>query len=109
MSQNRTMYVINVDLAGSKVHLNPEYFGENWCNLDQVHVRSIGGRIEVNGQEAEDYLTGKITLIFDEGNFRSPQDAKTSLGNVNKAFTGTLVINRSLREFFYNLGNVILT
>jgi hypothetical protein len=53
MSQIKPMYVINVDLAGSKIHLNPEFFNEKWCNLDKIHIRSIGGRIEVNGQKAE--------------------------------------------------------
>jgi hypothetical protein len=72
MSQIRTRYVINVDLAGSKVHLNPEYFGENWCNLDKVHILSVGGRIDVDGQEAEDYLAGRRPLILEGRTFKKP-------------------------------------
>jgi hypothetical protein len=73
MSQIRPIYVINVDLAGSKVHLNPEVFNDNWCNLDKTHVRSSGGRIEVNGQEAEDYLAGRRPLIFEGRTFKTPE------------------------------------
>jgi hypothetical protein len=76
MNQIRPKYVINVDMAGSKVHLNPEYFGKNWCNLDKVHVTSIGGRIEVTGQEAEDYLAGNRPLILEGRPFKKPTVCK---------------------------------
>jgi hypothetical protein len=57
-------YVINVDDAGSKLHLNPIFYGDMWCRLDEEHHLSAGGKMEVTRDEAIEFLTGKKPLLF---------------------------------------------
>jgi len=57
-NKGQKKYVINIDQAWSKVHLNPLYYNDMWCNLDKEHERSWGGKLFVDGAEAEDYLKG---------------------------------------------------
>jgi hypothetical protein len=64
---SKKKYVINVDEAGSKVHLNPYYFNEIWCQLDQEHDLSSGQKIFVDGAMAEKYLDGSIPLPLIDG------------------------------------------
>ncbi|MGD6933338.1 MAG: hypothetical protein ACQCN5_03940 [Candidatus Bathyarchaeia archaeon] len=61
-------YVINVDMAWSKLHLNPYHFNDVWCNLDQEHDRSPGDKIYIDGAEAEEYLNGTKQLGSIDGN-----------------------------------------
>jgi hypothetical protein len=64
MAENRTRYVINIDRAATKVHLNPIFFGDMWCNLDKEHSLSIGSKEYVEGNEAQAYLEGSKPLIY---------------------------------------------
>ena len=57
-------YVINIDDAGSKLHLNPKYYDDMWCKLDQEKRLGFGGRREVTREEAIAYRSGKKSLIF---------------------------------------------
>lgn len=66
MVENKKKYVINVDFSTtSKVHLNPYYFGNMWCRLDEEKKRKDGGKVYVTGREASEYLNGEETLFFD--------------------------------------------
>jgi len=59
-------YVINVDFpTTSRVHLNPRYFGDMWCKLNEEKMRKDGGKIYVTAGEARKYLSGEKTLFFD--------------------------------------------
>lgn len=69
-------YVINVDNAGSKIHLNPDYFEDNWCNLDREKILSEGGRIPATKEEAIAYRSGKKPLIFNGKTYRNVEDCK---------------------------------
>lgn len=65
MARNEKKYVINVDFSTtSKVHLNPDYFGNMWCRLDEEKMRKDGGKVYVTGEEARRYLNGEETLVF---------------------------------------------
>ena len=58
-------YVINVDFpTSSKVHLNPLYFGEMWCRLDEDKKHGEGGKVYVTAEQARNYLKGEETLCF---------------------------------------------
>ena len=66
MVENKTKYVINVDFPTiSRVHLNPYYFGDMWCRLDEEKMRRDGGKVYVTGEEAQCYLSGEEALLFD--------------------------------------------
>jgi hypothetical protein len=56
--------------------LNPEYFNDKWCHLDKIHIRSIGGRIELNGQEAEDYLADVFSRLNESAKYSSGSQEK---------------------------------
>jgi hypothetical protein len=64
--ENKKKYVINVDFPTiSRVHLNPLYFNDMWCGLDQGKMRKDGGKVYVTAEEARKYLKGETTLLFD--------------------------------------------
>lgn len=66
MVENKKKYVINVDFPTiSRVHLNPYYFGDMWCRLDEEKMRRDGGKVYVTGEEARGYLSGEEILFFD--------------------------------------------
>jgi len=59
-------YVINVDFpTTSRVHLNPFYFNDMWCRLNEDKMRKDGGKVYVTDEEAVRYLKGESTLVFD--------------------------------------------
>lgn len=63
---NEKKYVINVDFSTtSKVHLNPHYFGNMWCRLDEEKMCKDGGKVYVTSREASKYLNREQTLFFD--------------------------------------------
>lgn len=58
-------YVINVDFPTKSVlHLNPDFFNDNWCRLNEDKKQKDGGKVYLSKDEAIDYLTGKKTLCF---------------------------------------------
>ncbi len=58
-------YLINIDFPEkSRVHLNPFYYNDMWCQLDKDKKIEDGGKIEVTREEAIEYLSGKKPLIF---------------------------------------------
>lgn len=58
-------YLINVDFpTTSKIHLNPEYFGQNWCRLDEIKQKEDGGKVYATSEQAQNYLKNKETLYF---------------------------------------------
>lgn len=60
-------YMINVDFANkSRVHLNPLYFNDMWCQLNEEKKRLDGGKVYVTNEEARKYLNGEKTLLFDQ-------------------------------------------
>lgn len=62
---NPKKYLINVDFFDkSQVHLNPLYYGEMWCQLNEDKKIEAGGKVEVTRKEAIEYLSGKKTLYF---------------------------------------------
>jgi hypothetical protein len=64
--ENKKKYVINVDFpTTSRVHLNPLYFDDMWCRLDEEKMRKDGGKVYVTAEEASKYLKGEETLLFD--------------------------------------------
>ena len=63
-------YVINIDSAGSKLHLNPDY-EDLWCNLDREKILSFGERREVTREEAIAYRSGRARASL------KPYQAKT--------------------------------
>ena len=63
-------YVINVDSATSRVHLNPLYYSSMWCQLDEYKRRKDGGKMEVTKEEAEAYLEGREPLMFNGRKFK---------------------------------------
>ena len=69
-------YVINIDDAGSKLHLNPKYYDDMWCKLDQEKRLGFGGRREVTREEAIAYRSGKKSLIFNGKRIINLKDCK---------------------------------
>ena len=69
-------YLINIDSAGSKLHLNPDYFEDSWCNLDREKKLSFGGRKEVTRAEAIAYRTGQKALVFGDSTILNMSDCK---------------------------------
>ena len=61
-------YIINIDEAGSKLHLNPRYYEDMWCKLDQEKRLSFGGRREVTREDAIAFRSEKnlLFLMVDE-------------------------------------------
>jgi len=65
LAEKKKKYVINVDFpTTSRVHLNPLYFDDMWCRLDQEKLRKDGGKVYVTAEEARKYLRGEETLFF---------------------------------------------
>jgi len=60
-------YLINIDSAGSKLHLNSDYFEDSWCNLDLKKELSFGDRKEVTREEVKAFRSGQKTLVL--GNY----------------------------------------
>lgn len=58
-------YLINIDNAGTKLHLNPDYFEDLWCNLDRKKELSFGGRMQVTKEEALAYRSKEKPLVFE--------------------------------------------
>ena len=66
MVEKKKKYVINIDFpTTSRVHLNPLYFDNMWCRLDEEKMRKDGGKVYVNAEEARKYLSREKTLFFD--------------------------------------------
>ncbi len=69
-------YVINIDSAGSKLHLNPDYFEDSWCNLDREKILSFGERREVTPEEAIAYRSGQKPLVSGDILIQNMSDCK---------------------------------
>ncbi|MCK4478180.1 hypothetical protein KAU88_06610 [Candidatus Bathyarchaeota archaeon] len=66
MAEKKKKYVINVDFhTTSRVHLNPLYFDDMWCRLNEEKMRKDGGKVYVTAEEALKYLSGEKALVFD--------------------------------------------
>ena len=69
-------YVINIDPAGTKLHLNPDYYEDSWCNLDREKKMTLGGRMEVTREEAIAYRSGQKALVFSGATILNMSDCK---------------------------------
>ena len=57
-------YLINIDEASTKIHLNPKYFNDTGCNLNREKNLSFGEKREITREEAVEYLTGKKQVYY---------------------------------------------
>ena len=65
MVENRKKYVINVDFSTiSRIHLNPLFFDDMWCRLNEEKMKKDGGKVYVTAEQARKYLNGEKTLFF---------------------------------------------
>ena len=73
-------YLINIDSAGSKLHLNPYYFEDMWCNLDSKKELSFGDRKKVTREEAIAFRSGQKPLVLDNTIIKNMKDCKNCSG-----------------------------
>jgi hypothetical protein len=73
-------YVINIDITGSKLHLNPDHYEDSWCNLDREKILSFGERREVTREEAIAYRSGQKPLVYGDTIIQNMSDCKNCSG-----------------------------
>jgi len=78
-------YLINIDSAGSKLHLNPDYFEDSWCNLDLKKELSFGDRKEVTREEVKAFRSGQKTLVLGNTIIKNMKDCKNCSGRCRQS------------------------
>ena len=80
-----TKYVINIDSAGSKLHLNHDYYEDLWCNLDREKILSFGERLKVTREEAIAFRSGQKPLVYGDIIIQNMSDCKNCSGRCRQS------------------------